>query len=184
MSQVMVKAEIDKLVTVLLDDAKVDVGEVPPRRLRRFERRVRRGQRRAIEVRVTSTDPVGGGLACPTCGSPPNVYCRSRANKKLAWIHRARRNLGMKSIPSCEGCGVCCLTKHWGSGKDSDDKPFVQVFGHEPVPSEMLQPNPAPVFGEPFVLKIMNGRCLALVGETPGARCAIYPVRPLVCRKF
>lgn len=33
-------------------------------------------------------------------------------------------------------------------------------------------------------LRVENGRCFALVGELPGARCGIYSNRPATCRAF
>ena len=79
---------------------------------------------------------------------------------------------------ACNGCGACCaafrVSFYWGAG---DDAPGGAV------PAEATEPV------NPF-LRCMRGthsstpRCDMLVGDVPGARCAIYERRPSPCREF
>jgi hypothetical protein len=159
----------------------LDMTEREQRRAVRYLRRreARNSRARAFGFGIFALDTYTG-VACPVCRAEEGRECASRSGRRRAKVHRARRNFSNATKPRCEACGACCLARVWGDGTGRSSDPFVFLYPDESLPEEFLQP----AEGGARALHVIDGRCAALRGPLPGARCGVYERRPLTCQAF
>lgn len=88
-----------------------------------------------------------------------------------------RPRLDVSDVPECLACGTCCF---------STLPEYVRVFGGDWDRMDEAAQAYVSFLGNRAYMRLEEGHCAALVLEPEGRRyvCAIYPVRPDVCRSL
>lgn len=83
--------------------------------------------------------------------------------------------MGVDDVPECTACGACCF---------STLPEYVRVFGCDWDRMNEEARALTHFLGNRCYMRIEDGRCAALVIDPAGPRflCAVYEVRPDVCR--
>jgi Fe-S-cluster containining protein len=88
-----------------------------------------------------------------------------------------KSRLAVHDVPECVECGTCCF---------STLPEYVRVFGGDWERMDDVAHTYVSFDGNRAFMRLEDGHCAALVLEPAGRRyvCAIYPVRPDVCRSL
>lgn len=88
-----------------------------------------------------------------------------------------RGSLSTQGVPECVDCGACCF---------STLPEYVRVFGVDLDRMDDRARSYADFVGQACFMRLEDGHCAALTIDPVARRyvCAIYPMRPDVCRSL